>query len=74
MQLFLTIGAFFFFGLLKKNFYSDFATLTFSLAQCRTTHAMTTGDDWLCKTKERKIIIIIIIINPKETNNPKPHF
>lgn len=31
-----------------KYFFSDLATLTFSLAQCRTTRT-TTDDDWLCK-------------------------
>lgn len=29
-------------------FFSDLATLTFSLAQCRTTRT-TTDDDWLCQ-------------------------
>lgn len=34
--------------LVYLNISSDLATLTFSLAQCRTTRT-TTDDDWLCK-------------------------
>lgn len=47
-------GRVFFFVVVLKNFIQIFATLTFSLAQCRTTRTTTTDDDWLCKRKEEK--------------------